>query len=189
MTDPHPISSRAAGSPVATARAAGAFWAVVFLLGTVSLFIQPGPLQTAAIRASGLCYIVVTLLLYQLLRPVSQPIALVAALLGLTGCAISLFGLSRVLAVRDLVFFGGQCVLVGYLIVRSTFLPRILGGLLIFGGLGWLTFAVPTLARPLYPFNYGPGMLGEGALLVWLIVKGVDLPRWLAVAAGDRRSA
>ena len=87
---------------------------------------------------------------------------------------------------RDLVFFGLHCLLVGYLIFKSTFLPRILGALMTFAGLGWLTFLWPPLANDLSPFNLVPGMLGEGLLIVWLLVKGVDVQRWKeqASAAG-----
>jgi hypothetical protein len=47
---------------------------------------------------------------------------------------------------NPLVLFGCYCLLIGYLIVRSTSLPRILGVLMACGGLGWLTFISPTVA-------------------------------------------
>ena len=49
------------------------------------------------------------------------------------------------------VFFGLYCLLIGYLIFRSAFLPRILGVLMAFAGLGWLTFLSPPLANYLSP--------------------------------------
>jgi hypothetical protein len=84
------------------------------------------------------------------------------------------------------VFFGLHCLLVGYLIFRSTFLPRILGVLMVFAGLGWLTFLWPPLARDLAPYNLMPGMIGEGLLILWLLIFGVDEQRWRgeATAAG-----
>ena len=39
--------------------------------------------------------------------------------------------------------------------------------------LGWLTFAVPPLAKQLVPFNMIPGILAETALALWLLVRGV----------------
>jgi hypothetical protein len=120
----------------------------------------------------------VTLLLYDLLKPVNRSVSLLAAFFGLVGCAVSLFRLTPFILVRDLVFFGLQCLLVGYLIFRSTFLPRIFGALMAFAGLGWLTFLWPPLANYLSPYNLAPGMLGEGSLIVWLLVKGVNVQRW-----------
>jgi hypothetical protein len=80
--------------------------------------------------------------------------------------------------INPLVFFGAYCLLIGYLIFRSTFLPRILGVLMAFGGLGWLTFLSAPLANYLSPYNMAPGVLGELALTLWLLVKGVNEERW-----------
>ncbi len=89
-----------------------------------------------------------------------------------------------------LVFFGFWCVLIGFLIYRSTFLPRILGILLAIAGLGWVTYLSPPLARHLFPLIAGASALGEIPLLLWLIVMGVNVQRWKeqASAAGEWRS-
>jgi hypothetical protein len=49
---------------------------------------------------------------------------------------------------------------------------------MIFGGLGWLTFLFPPLARSLSPYNMAPGILGETVLTVWLLIKGIDVDKW-----------
>ena len=76
--------------------------------------------------------------------------------------------------------------MVGSLILRSTFLPRILGVLMVIAGLGWLTFLWPPLAMNLAPYNLMPGMIGEGLLILWLLIFGVNEQRWKrqASAAG-----
>jgi hypothetical protein len=76
------------------------------------------------------------------------------------------------------VFFGFYCLLIGYLIFRSAFLPRILGALMAIGGLGWLTFLLPPFAEHLWPYIAGPGILGEASLTLWLLVMGVNAQRW-----------
>jgi Domain of unknown function (DUF4386) len=53
------------------------------------------------------------------------------------------------------VFFGFYCLLIGYLIFRSGFLPRILGAGMAIAGLGWLTFLSPPLAHDLSPGKFG----------------------------------
>src|SRR6266404_551769 len=77
-----------------------------------------------------------------------------------------------------LVFFGFYALLTGYLIVRSTFLPRILGVLSIFGGLGWLTFLYQPLGYRLFPYIAALGILGAALLMLWLLVFGVNEQRW-----------
>jgi hypothetical protein len=77
-----------------------------------------------------------------------------------------------------LVFFGFWCILIGYLIFRSTFLPRILGVLLTISGLGWVTYLSPPLAKYLWPYIAAASALGEIPLEFWLIVMGVNAQRW-----------
>jgi hypothetical protein len=88
-----------------------------------------------------------------------------------------------------LVFFGLWCVLIGYLIFRSTFLPRILGVLLAIDGLGWMLFLSPPLALYLFPLIAVASGLAEIPLMLWLIVVGVNEERWVqqASAAGERQ--
>jgi hypothetical protein len=78
----------------------------------------------------------------------------------------------------DLVFFGFWCVLAGYLIFRSTFVPRILGVLLAIDGLGWATYMYPPMANHLFPFIAAASALAEIPLQLWLVVMGVNPQRW-----------
>jgi len=99
--------------------------------------------------------------------------------------ALALTFVTSSLQVNDigLVFFGLHVITVGYLIRRSTFLPRILGALLIVTGVCYLTNSFANfLSLPfkayLLPFVAAGGLLGEGSLTVWLLVKGVNVQRW-----------
>ena len=84
----------------------------------------------------------------------------------------------------DLVFFGLWCVLTGYLIFRSTFLPRILGVLLTISGVGYLTYLYPPLAyRLFFPYIAVASALGEIPLELWLIAMGVNAQRWKVQAS------
>jgi Domain of unknown function (DUF4386) len=122
----------------------------------------------------------VTVLFYGLFRAVSHSISRIAAVFSLVGCALSILGFFHLDSshTNPLVFFGCYCLLIGYLILRSTFLPRVLGALMALGGLGWLTFVSPALSAHLSPYNMLPGILGETALTLWLLAAGVNVQRW-----------
>ncbi len=90
----------------------------------------------------------------------------------------------------SLVFFGWDCLVTAYLIVRSTFLPRILGVLLAIEGLGYLinsftAFLAPALQARIFPYFMVTG-IGEVALCLWLLVMGVNVQRWKEQASAAR---
>jgi hypothetical protein len=90
------------------------------------------------------------------------------------------------------VFFGLYGLTIGYLVFRSTFLPRIVGVLLVIGGLAYLTasfatFLAPTFAARLFPYIGLPSLLGEGSFCMSLLVIGVDAQRWTARARAAER--
>ncbi len=176
----------AEASPRFKAKIAGVFYLLTFVTGAFALVSVSGRLVANLIATA--CYIAVTLLFYDIFKPVNRSLSLLAACFGLVGCAfaaLSPFHLAP-FHINSLVFFGFYCLLIGYLIFRSTFLPRILGVLMAFAGLGWLTFLSPPLANYLSPYILAPGILGEGALTLWLLVMGVNVQRWKerASAAG-----
>ncbi len=173
--------------PRITARIAGVFYLLMFVTGMIALVAgrKLGIYFDAANHAATACYVVVTLLFYSIFKPVNKGLSLLAALFSLAGCVIGTLNILHVgsVHVSPLVFFGVYCLLIGYLIFQSTFLPRALGVLMAFGGVGWLTFLSPSLARSLSPFNLLPGIVGEGALTLWLLVIGLNADRWREQAA------
>jgi Domain of unknown function (DUF4386) len=86
------------------------------------------------------------------------------------------------------VWFGFQILSVGYLIVRSSFIPRAIGVLLVLGGLSFLAtsftnFVSPALGDRLAPLLLPIVLLGESALALWLVFRGVNVDQWrLAIA-------
>jgi len=222
----------AEASPRLKARMAGVFYLLTFLTGGVAVpsFRLVADSDAAATASNILAhealfrlgfaallinvavYITVTLLFYELFKPVNRSLSLLAAFFSLVGCAIqavsSAFFLAPLIVLGGaqslsvfkveqlqaqalmffklyaqaynigLVFFGFYCLLIGCLILRSTFLPRVLGVLMAFAGLGWLTFLWPPLANHLSPYNLAAGVLGEGSLTLWLLAMGVSVQRW-----------
>ncbi|HXH39214.1 MAG TPA: DUF4386 domain-containing protein [Thermoanaerobaculia bacterium] len=183
MTTVEMTKRTAEASPRLTARIAAVFYLLTFVTGGyAAVYTSRGLVAyaNAANLIASACYIVVTLLFYVLFMAVNRNLSLLAAVVSLMGCLIGPLGFFRLapFPINPLVFFGIYCLLIGYLIFRSTFLPRFLGALMALGGLGWLTFLWPTLAKALSPYIMLPGVLGEGSLTLWLLLAGVNVPRW-----------
>ncbi|MGB8031997.1 MAG: DUF4386 domain-containing protein [Terracidiphilus sp.] len=123
-------------------------------------------------------FAVVTLLLYQLLKPVNRNLAWLAALFNLFGLMLEAFEWHLRGVNIALVFHGLYCLLVGYLVFRSAFLPRIFGVLMAVGGFAWLTDLSIPLTNQLSPYNVMAGFVGEGLPMLWLLVIGVNAQRW-----------
>ena len=82
-----------------------------------------------------------------------------------------------------LVFFGLTCLVNGYLIRKSGFLPAVLGFLMQVAGAAYLVACLaalfaPALAHQLIPVILLPPLVGELSLCLWLLIKGVNVPRW-----------
>ncbi|MGZ3484758.1 MAG: DUF4386 domain-containing protein [Gemmatimonadaceae bacterium] len=221
-------------SPRTKARLAGAFYLVTILAGIFAQgfisarLIVPGDAAATAsniLSHDGLfrlgfaiymiemvCQIVMTVLIYDLLKPVNRSVSLLAAVVGLIGCGIKTFSrlfyfapllvlggthylsafsgeqLNAVallfLRVNDigagiaLVFFGIYAILKGYLVIRSTFLPHVLGWLTVLGGIGWLAFLSPPFGDRMFSFIAVVGIIGALANIGWLLVFGVNERRW-----------
>jgi hypothetical protein len=95
-----------------------------------------------------------------------QSIALVLLRANASGTAIAM------------AFFGVSVPLNGYLIFRSTFLPRWLGVLGMIAGLCWLTFIYPPFGSRMFVFTAPVGLLIALVMIFWLLVFGVDEREW-----------
>lgn len=173
-------------SPRLQARVAGVFYLLNIITAPIAFYGDSRPrLAFWSGLAATAFYIAVTILFYKLFKPVNKRLSLTAAVFSLIGCAPGIFGPLHITLYRmnSLVFFGFYCVLIGYLILKSSFLPRILGVLMVLAGLGWLTFIWAPLAKYLSPYNYYPGGIGEGLLCLWLLVVGLNAQRWKGQAS------
>lgn len=162
-----------------------------------------------------LCYIAVVGLLNELLRVVNPGISRIAVLFGLAGCIVGAFTAALQLAaaasasaaagaatmapsVHSLLLVGGRansvgltlfgcyCLLLGWLVFRSGFIPKAFGALLMFSGLAWLAGNLALLAEPRLADRFllivAVAALGEILFTLWLLLRGVDMDRWHAAA-------
>lgn len=82
-----------------------------------------------------------------------------------------------------LIFFGVQCLLVGHLVRKSGYFPSALGIMMQIVGVCYLinSFAMflhPPLQHLLFPAILLPAFIGESAMCLWLLIKGVDVTKW-----------
>jgi hypothetical protein len=163
------------------------------------------------------CSVVLALIFYVLLRPVSRDLALLAVLFNVVAITLesasklfllpSLFVLGNASYLHaftpeqlhalaylsnkshtygfnvSLIFFGFECLLLGYLIFKSQFLPKTLGILMQIAGACYLTnsFALllaPTLVNIAFLV---PAFIAELSLALWLLVRGIDVSAEQAV--------
>ena len=178
-------------SPRLKARTAGALYLLIFIAAP-----SGAATATAARMLITLaCDTAVALIFYDLFQPVGRRLSLAALffrLIFVAVMAVNSWNYLHAAFLKDarsqaafnagykiaVVPFGIHCLLIGYLIFESDFLPRILGVMMAFAGVGWLTFLWPPLAESLQRYVLVCALLGEGGLTLWLLLAGVDAERW-----------
>jgi hypothetical protein len=157
-----------------------------------------------------ICALCLTVILFLLLEPVSRALALLVVVFNVaaivTEAAATLYLLqglvhlstglpvtqmeamvSTSLAMHSygfaaaLIFFGVECVVVGYLLVISRLVPRVIGLLMGLAGACYLVnsfsmVVAPDLADRLFPAILIPAFVGETSLALWLLIQGTRNP-------------
>ena len=79
-------------------------------------------------------------------------------------------------------FFGFHLLVLGYLLFKSGYLPRILGVLFVLASLGYLVDSYGHILLPQYTEIYSWVVLAtipaELAFAFWLLIKGVNVEKW-----------
>ena len=178
MTAAVMMERMAEASPRFKARMAGVLYFFSLLTAGLTETFVHGRLNYAGgyIAIAGM--VAMTLISYDIFKPVNRSVSLLAVFFAFVGLTFEALRLQPQGLNIALVFHGLYCLLMGYLIFRSTFLPRILGALMAFAGLGWLTYLSNPLVNYLSPYNLASGLLGDVSVYLWLLVMGVNVQRW-----------
>jgi hypothetical protein len=179
----------AGASPRLKARIAGGLYLLSFLTAAFTELFARGSANFAGGLLAVLGMLVVTLLTYHIFRPVDRSLSLLAAFFGLVGLTFEALRLQPWGVNLAIVSAGIYCLLIGYLIFRSTFLPRALGALITLAGLAWLTWLSNPLVKHLSPYNLAVGALAELSVFLWLLVMGLNAQRWNELASARRVSS
>jgi hypothetical protein len=171
------MDRNAVGSPLFRARIAGVCYFLTISLGIAELYVH-GNLGYAIGLIAGVSYVAVALLFFVLFKPVSRSISMLAAALSLLGFIFGRLGFQPHGVNVEMVVFGAYGLLIGFLILRSTFLPRFLGVAMALAGLTWLTYLSPPFADYLSPYNMAVGGIAQLLLCLWLLAFGVNAQRW-----------
>jgi hypothetical protein len=79
-------------------------------------------------------------------------------------------------------FFGLHLLVLGYLLFKSGFFPRILGVLFVFASLGYLVDSFGHFLLPQYTEIYSwvvwATVPAELSFALWLLIKGVNVEKW-----------
>jgi hypothetical protein len=86
------------------------------------------------------------------------------------------------------IFLGVSTVMVGFLMLRASFFPKILGVLGVVGGAGWLAYLYPPLASVLFLPIALVALVGCAVTIGWLLIRGVDEPKWHEMSASSASS-
>jgi hypothetical protein len=86
-----------------------------------------------------------------------------------------------------MIVFAGQVLLLGLVIARARFVPRLFGWLFVIEGLSGFVRGVGVILFSAFPdsLNSGlllPGLVAEGGFALWLLVMGVDAAKWCEAA-------
>ncbi len=79
------------------------------------------------------------------------------------------------------IFWGLWLFPLGLLVFRSSFLPRVLGVLLMIGCFGWLILVLQRFFLPGYEalaYSRFAAHVAELSWMSWLLIKGLDVERW-----------
>jgi hypothetical protein len=82
-----------------------------------------------------------------------------------------------------LIFFGLTCLVNGYLIFKSGYLPKFVGILMQIAGACYLIACFAALFAPAFsdaitPAILLPPLVGESSYCLWLLFKGVNMAKW-----------
>src|SRR5579863_10345585 len=183
------LETREAATRPRRSRLLGICYLLYFVLAISSaLFTLPGvaAIGLALSLTSTVLYAIVAVLFYLAFKPVDKAIAATAAVLGVAGCVITIFNdFGFAPASAPLLAFGPFCIVIGILILRSTIVPWAFGVLMVAAGICWLAFLVPPVASALAAPIKIVGFVSELALMVWLLVAGIEM-RAPDAPAGER---